>query len=156
VPESSAIIDYLDAFAGGARMVPEDAGEAVEARVWDRFFDGFVAVNVTKIVVDRLRPEGRGDPEGVEQARSTLRTAYGVLEERMQGREWAAGGAFGLADCAAAPSLFYAGACEPFHAYPALRGYYERLLGRPSFARAVEEARPFRPLFPLPWPDEYR
>jgi len=155
IPESSAIIEYVDPLAE-PRLVPEDRAEATRARVWDRFFDGFVSMNVTRIVVDRLRPEGQGDPFGVAESKATIGSAYDLLEKEIAGRSWAAGERFTLADCSAAPALFYAGACVPMEGHPALAAYLERLLARPSVARVVEEARPYRGLFPLPWPDHYR
>ena len=156
IPESSLIIEYVDGLGpDGKRMIPENAAAALQARLWDRFFDGYVAVNVTKIVVDRLRPEGRGDPDGVAQAKATIVQAFALFEREIAGREWAIGNRFGLADCAAAPTLFYAGTIVPLDGYPHLKSYYERLLARPSFARVVEEARPYRGLYPLPWPASY-
>ena len=155
-PESSVIIEYLDHHAPDTpRMVPKDPEEALQARIWDRFFDNFIAVNVTKIVVDRFRPKGRTDPEGVEQAEATIRASYDLFEQEIGGRTWAAGEAFTLADCSAAPALFYAGIIVPRDDHPQLDAYYRRLFDRPSFRRVVEEARPYRPLLPLPWPDSY-
>jgi glutathione S-transferase len=99
-----------------------------------------------------------GDPvkrqEGVTLAAQKLELAYAWLEGLLAGRTWAAGADFTLADCAAAPSLFYADWTQRIsETFPVLRTYRARLLARPSFARAVEEARPFRPLFPLGAPD---
>ena len=131
----------------------EDQDAALQVRMLDRFFDNYVSTPQQKVVFDALRPEGVRDPHGVAEARAMLDTAYAWLERHMAGREWAAGG-FSLADCAAAPFLFYADwthpipqACVNVHAYRA------RLLARPSFARAVDEARPFRTYFPLGAPD---
>ena len=94
------------------------------------------------------------DRQGVAEARATLETAYRWLDDTMTGREWAAGDAFSLADCAAAPALFYADWAHPIgDAFSNVRAYRRRLLTRPSFARAVDEARPYRPLFPLGAPD---
>ena len=155
-PESSVIIEYLDLQAPDtARLVPSHPEEALRVRIWDRFFDNFIAMNVTKVVVDRLRPEGRADPEGVEQAKAAIRASYDLFEEEIGERTWAAGQAFSLADCSAAPALFYAGVIVPRNRHPRLNAYYERLAARPSFGRVVEEARPYRPLLPLPWPDSY-
>jgi glutathione S-transferase len=107
-----------------------------------------------KIVGDRLRAEERRDPHGVAEARRLFETAYGWLDATMARREWAAGERFSLADCAAAPSLFYADWVHAIgDAFPNVRAYRRRLLARPSFARAVDEARPHRPLFPLGAPD---
>ncbi len=157
IPESSLIIEYLDEIAPErARMIPTDPKPALQARLWDRFFDGFVAVNVTKKVVDQFRPEERRDPDGVAQAEATIRQALDLFEKEVAGREWAIGNQFSLADCSAAPALFYAGTIVSLDGYPHVKSYFERLLARPSFARVVEEARPYRDLFPLPWPDSYR
>ena len=88
------------------------------------------------------------------EARRALDTAYAWLETRLDGRTWAAGESFTMADCAAAPSLFYADWVHQIGPdFPQLRAYRSRLLARPSFARAVEEARPYRPNFPLGAPD---
>ncbi|MDG0027557.1 glutathione S-transferase family protein [Trinickia sp. Y13] len=155
VLESSVIIEYLDLFhRGSAPMIPEDRRAALDVRMLDRFFDNYVMTPTQKIVGDRLRAQAVRDPHGVEEAKQMLEVAYRWLDERMQEREWAAGDAFSLADCAAAPSLFYADWVHPIdrslrHAH----GYRQRLLARPSFARAVDQARPYRSLFPLGAPD---
>src|SRR3954462_3679664 len=104
LPESTTIIEYLDGLAG-PKLVP---AAALQARLWDRCSDQYVAVAMQKIVGDSLRPEGRSDPEGVDEARRTLDTAYGVLDAQLAGHAWTAGPEFTLADCAAAPALFYA------------------------------------------------
>ena len=120
----------------------------------DRFFDNYVATPQQKFVFDKLRPEQSRDPYGVEEARTTLRTAYEWLDGVMAKRVWAAGEAFSLADCAAAPFLFYADWTHPIaDRFENVRAYRRRLLSRPSFARAVDEARPFRTLFPPGAPD---
>lgn len=152
LPESSVIIEYLDGlFPDGARLVPQDSERAVEARLWDRIFDQYVALNVTKIVVDRLRPAGSKDAIGVADAQAQMRTVYGLIEEQVAGKSWAIGDEFSLADCAAAPALFYANLVLPFQeSHPAAAAYLQRLIERPSFARVIEEARPYRPLFPIP------
>lgn len=150
VVEASIIIEHLDLHhAGPVRLVPEDRAAALRVRMMDRFFDNYLMSPVQRIVEDRLRPEAARDPYGVAQARAMLDTAYRWLDRALAGSTWAAG-PFSLADCAAAPSLFYAdwthaidAACRQVHAYRA------RLLARPSFARAVDEARPYRSLFPL-------
>jgi len=155
IPESTTIIEYLDDLAaGGPRLVPADRAAALQARVWDRFFDQHVAVPMQKIVGDRLRPEGRNDPEGVAEARHTLDTAYAVLEGHIAQRTWAAGAAFTVADCAAAPALFYTRAVHRWNqdGQPNITRYYRDLMARGSFARVVDEARPWRGIFPLPWP----
>jgi len=120
----------------------------------DRFFDNYVMTPMQKIVFDRIRDVADRDPVGVADARQTLETAYRWLDSTMKGREWAAGDAFSLADCAAAPSLFYADWAHPIDAaFKNVHAYRRRLLARPSFARAVNEARPYRQFFPLGAPD---
>jgi glutathione S-transferase len=120
----------------------------------DRFFDNYVMTPMQKIVTDSLRPQGEHDPHGVASARHTLDTAYRWIDQTLGDREWAAGGDFSLADCAAAPSLFYADWAHPVDArHGRLRAYRQRLLARPSFARAVDDARPYRQFFPLGAPD---
>ena len=157
IPESSLIIEYLDRIAPHrAPMIPDDPTAALQARLWDRFFDGFIAVNVTKVVSDRFRPDERRDHDGVAQAEATMRQALELFEREIAGRQWAIGNQFSLADCSAAPALFYAGTIVPLDGYPHVADYFGRLLARPSFARVVEEARPFRALFPLPWPASYQ
>jgi glutathione S-transferase len=150
VVESTIIIEYLDLRRPGpVRLIPEDARAALDTRMMDRFFDNYVMTPTQTIVGDHLRPADQRDPYGVERARAMLDTAYGWLEATLAGRTWAAGGAFGLGDCAAAPSLFYADWVHPIGAgLPNVRAYRQRLLARPSFARAVDEARPYRHLFP--------
>lgn len=150
VPETSIIIEYLDQhYPGPVPMIPIDADAALEARLWDRFFDLYVSVPVQKIVVDRIRPEGKSDPHGVAEARATLRTAYGMIEAHMAGRDWAAGNSFGLAECAAAPALFYSSIVAPFEPEQRnLAAYFERLMARPSVARTIREAQPYFFMFP--------
>jgi glutathione S-transferase len=151
VPETSIIIEYLDRHhPGPTPLLPRDPGLALEARLMDRFFDLYVSVPMQTIVGDRLRPAGQKDPTGVAAAEDTLRTAYALAEQRLAGRTWAAGEAFGLADCSAAPALFYAGMLVPFApAHPRLAAYFERLVERPSFARVLVEARPYLDNFPF-------
>ena len=120
----------------------------------DRFFDNYVSTPQQKIVADALRPEAARDPHGVHQARAMLDTAYAWLETKMAQRAWAAGDHFSLADCGAAPFLFYADWVQPIGAaHPHVAAYRSRLLRRPSVARVVDEARPYRQLFPLGAPD---
>ncbi|MER8426765.1 glutathione S-transferase family protein [Mesorhizobium sp. M0199] len=150
VPESSIVIEYLNAYyPGPVELIPADLDLARQARLADRFYDFYVQEPMQKIVGDRLRPEGKTDPFGVEQARAQLRSSYAVIEQDMQSRTWAVGGSFTMADCAAAPALFYANKVEPFgDKYPAVRRYHDRLLRRPSVARVIEEAQPYFKLFP--------
>ncbi len=153
--ESTTIIEYLDqTFPGPQRFIPADPQAAIDARMWDRIFDHYVMTPMQKIVLDHLRPEGQRDPYGVQQAREMLNTIYGWLDGALAGKEWATGDAFNLADCAAAPSLFYADwVHEIGPEYADLRAYRARLLARPSVARSVDEARPCRKYFPPGAPD---
>jgi len=155
VLESSTIIEHLDRHhPGPVRLVPENPDAAQDTRMMDRVFDNYVMTPMQKIVFDHLRPGDDRDAYGVRQARDLLDTIYGWLDTSLAGRQWAAGDAFTLADCAAAPSLFYA---DWVHEIPSacatLKAYRARLLARPSVARCVEEARPFRRFFPPGAPD---
>jgi glutathione S-transferase len=154
VPESSLIVEYLDSVhPGPPPLVPEDPDCALKARLWDRFFDHYVEFPLQKVVGDTFRPEGAHDPHGVEEARAVLGRSYDLLEDSLEASgSWVAGEAFTLADCGAGPALFYANMVRPFAGRPRLEAYYGRLRARPSFARAVDEAREFRHFFPLPWP----
>ncbi|QGM98329.1 glutathione S-transferase family protein [Methylocystis parvus] len=155
VAEASVIVEYLDLhYPGRKPLLPRDPLAAIEVRFMDRFFDNYVMAPMQKLVFDRLRPEDARDAFGIAEARRALDTAYGWLNERMKDREWAAGDKFSLADCAAAPALFYADWAHAIaDAFAHVKAYRRRLLARPSFARAVDEARPYRPYFPLGAPD---
>jgi glutathione S-transferase len=155
VVESTIIIEHLGLHhPGPVSLLPADPRAALEVRGMDRFFDNYISTPQQKIVFDSLRPEVERDARGVADARAMLDTAYGWLDQAMSGREWAAGETFSLADCAAAPFLFYADWTHRIDpSFANVIGYRQRLLARPSFARAVDEARPYRPLFPLGAPD---
>lgn len=155
IVESSIIIEHLDlAHPGRTRFVPEDRRDALEVRRMDRCFDNYVMAPMMRIVFDCLRPESNRDPTGVSEARALLDTTYGWLERELADREWAGGARFSLADCAAAPALFYADWVHPIGAArPVLGAYRARLLARPSFARAVDGGRPYRKDFPPGAPD---
>jgi glutathione S-transferase len=148
--ESSIIIEYLDQhYPGAARMIPADPDAALNIRFMDRFFDQYVMQPQGRLVFEMLRPEGSKDPFGVADARRTLETAYGFLEETLSdGRTWAAGDAFSMADCVASPALFYAQRCQSWGDRPRLQAYYDRLEARPAFARVLEEAQPYMHMFP--------
>lgn len=150
VPESSIIVEYLDRHYGGpTRLIPGDPDRALQARLRDRFYDLYVHLPMQKIVVDRLRPNGKRDPHGVEEARAQLRTSYALVEQQMTDGTWATGDDFTLADCAAAPALFYAGMAEPFGGdNNNVTAYLERLKARPSFARVLQEAGPYFHMVP--------
>jgi glutathione S-transferase len=155
VVEATIIVEHLDLHhPGRLRLVPADARSALDVRMMDRFFDNYVMTPVQKIVGDSLRPADARDAHGVGEARQMLQTAYHWLDGVIVERDWAAEGGFSLADCAAAPSLFYADWVHPIdEEFANVRAYRGRLLARPSVARAVDEARPFRALFPLGAPD---
>jgi len=155
IAESSIIIEYLDLHHPGAvRWIPDDDEEGLEVRLMDRFFDNHVMNPMQLPVAEALRPQGARTAEALAQARQTLETSYRWLEGRLAGRTWGAGEGFTLADCAAAPSLFYADWVHQIGPdFPRLRAYRSQLLARPSFARAVEEGRPYRSYFPLGAPD---
>ncbi len=157
IPESSLIIQYLDrAQPGPPPLVPTDPDSALRAHLWDRFFDNYVELPLQKVVGDTFRPEGDRDPHGVAEAGALLVRSYDVLEDALgETGKWVAGDAFTLADCGAAPALFYAAMIQPIAGRPRLEAYYGRLRARPSFARAVDEARKFRWFFPLPWPKDW-
>ena len=150
VPEASIIIEYLaEHYPGKTELVPADADLARQTRLRDRFFDLYLNAPMQKVVTDRLRPEGRNDPFGVEQAKALLKTALDIVDEDINSRTWAMGDAFGMADCAAAPALFYADKVTPFGGtHPHAARYLGRLMERPSFARVLEEAQPYFAMFP--------
>jgi len=150
IPESSVIIEYLGKhYPGRTRLVPADADLAWQTRLRDRFYDLYVDVNVGKIVTDKLRPAGQNDPFGVQQAKAQLQTAYDIIDREMGTRSWANGEAFSMADCAAAPAMFYANMVLPYGAtHKNAAAYLDRLMQRPSFARAVKEAQPYLELMP--------
>jgi len=150
--DATAIIEYLDArFPGAAPLLPADPLAAAEVRMLDRFFDNYVNAPQQRIVAGRI---GRDDASREPQWRAALETAYAWLEARLAGREWVAGGHFSLADCAAAPALLYADWTHGIPAeHEALHAYRARLLARPGYARALDEARPYRHMFPLGAPE---
>jgi glutathione S-transferase len=153
--EATIIIEHLGLHhPGPAQLIPADPRAALPVRMLDRFFDNYVMTPMQRIVGEALRPAGASDPHGVAEARALLDKSYAWLEQHLAGREWATDGGFSLADAAAAPSLFYADWAHPMgDRFPTLRDYRRRLLARPSVARAVDEARPYRHYFPLGAPD---
>jgi glutathione S-transferase len=156
IAESSIIIEHLDLHhPGPVRFVPADPEAALEVRLLDRFFDQHVMNAMQGPVNEAMRQGSDRLDEAKARAAAALDTACGWLEQRLAGRPWAVGDAFSMADCAAAPSLFYADWVHAIDAtpYPGLRAYRARLLARPSFARAVEEGRCYRHYFPLGAPD---
>jgi glutathione S-transferase len=144
VIESSIIIEHV-----APQLIP-----SLEVRFLDRFFDNYVMIPMQKVVGDVLRPEAERDPRGVADAKARLEVSYGWLDDRLKGRQWAAGDNFTMADCAAAPSLFFADWVHPINQrFAVARDYRARLLKHPSVARAVDEARPYRKFFPPGAPD---
>jgi glutathione S-transferase len=150
VPESSIIIEYLDRhYPGQTQFIPAEPGLAWQTRLRDRFYDLYLHLPMQKIMGDRLRAEGRKDPHGVEEAKEQLRTSYRMIEAQMPAGTWAMGEAFGLADCAAMPALFYGNMVEPFgDAHKNVTAYFERLKARPSVARVLREAEPYFNMVP--------
>lgn len=150
ISESTTIIEYLSLhYPGQVALVPLDREAAFEVRQRDRFFDLYVHESMQKIVADRLRPEAARDPHGVAQAREVIAKSYAVLERELGTQPWAAGATFSMADCAAAPALYYANRVAPLgDAHPRVAAYLGRLHARPSFARVFEEAQPYLPMFP--------
>ncbi|WP_076865116.1 glutathione S-transferase family protein [Bradyrhizobium mercantei] len=150
VPESSIVIEYLDRhYPGTARLISDDPDLALQTRLRDRFLDLYVHLPTQRIVGDRLRPADSKDPHGVAEARAQLRTSYGILDQQLAHGGWMMGGQFSLADCAAAPALFYGNKVEPFaDGHRHLAAYLARLQARPSFARVLKEAEPYFGMFP--------
>jgi glutathione S-transferase len=150
IPESSIIIEYLQQhYPGKTRFIPADPELARRTRFQDRFFDLHVNVPMQKIVTDRLRPPGKSDSYGVEQAKALLQTALALVERSIDGKKWAMGDDFTLADCAAAPALFFANKVMPLDkSHPQTAAYLDRLIQRPSYARAAKEAEPYLNLVP--------
>jgi glutathione S-transferase len=146
IGETSIIIEYV----AGAELVP-----SLEARLWDRLCDQYISNAVQAIVADTL--EQRSDERAVNAARNQLEMSYGMLESQLGAHELLTGDAFTIADCAAAPGLFYALATHPWdeHTHSRLTRYYRGLARRPSFAKVIADARPYRELFPLPWPADF-
>ena len=155
VMESSIIIEHLGhQHPGPLRLIPQDAAAALDARMMDRFFDNYVMTPMQKIVGDHIRPEAERDPRGVADARARLDVSYEWLDEGLKDRQWALGEGFTVADCGAAPSLFYADWVHPIaEQFANTRAYRARLLARPSVGQAVDEARPYRKFFPPGAPD---
>jgi glutathione S-transferase len=155
VAETSIIIEYLHLkHPGPVRLLPEDPMAALDVRFLDRFFDLHVMSPMQHAVGGALTGDPVKREDGLAFAKEKLDLAYAWLESQLAGRTRVAGEVFTMADCAAAPSLFYADWTHPIPAaFPLLRAYRTRLLARPSFHRAVEEARPYRPFFPLGAPD---
>jgi glutathione S-transferase len=150
IPETSVIVEWLDRHHRGAtRFIPEDADLAHEVRLWDRIYDLYVQQPMQRIVFDRLRPPEQKYPTGVAEERELLKRTMAMIDAHVAGKQWATGEQFSLADCAAAPALFYADKVEPFDGrWPNALALLERLKARPSFARVLREAEPYFQYFP--------
>ena len=151
IPETSIIIEYLNRFyPGPVPLLPDDPEVNLQSRLWDRFYDLYVNAPMQKIVTDRLRSQGQNDLQGVAEAKATLKTAYVMIERQMVDKNWAIGEEFTIADCAAAPALFYAETVLPFsETHGRVSAYFDRLSKRPSFVRTIKEAQPYFDLFPF-------
>lgn len=150
VPESTTIIEYLGLhYPGAVRLIPDDPQLAAQVRAADRFYDLNVHEPMQKVVADKLRPAGGHDPLGVDAARERLRTALGMADREMAARGWAVGEPFSMADCAAAPPLFFINRMMPLaEQFPHLAAYLNRLIERPSYSRVLAEAQPYMAMFP--------
>jgi glutathione S-transferase len=151
VPESSIIIEYLQRHHArpGQTLIPDDPDAALDVRLWDRHFDLYVMTPMQALTADLLRPEDERDARGVAQAQAGLSSAYAHIDRHLAGRTWVSGDGFSMADCAAAPALFYALAYVPLLPQQLhLAAYFERLMARPSVARTVDQARPWFKFFP--------
>jgi glutathione S-transferase len=155
LPESTTIVEYLDGLAASPRLLPADPAEALQARLWDRISDSYVMTPMQKLVGDSLRPDGRSDAQGVDEARATLDGAYVLFEGHLADGGWLAGAQFTLADCAAAPALYYARVVHRWdeERLNNLTRYFTVLTSRPSVVRVIDDAREWRAVFPLPWPN---
>ncbi len=151
VPESTIIIEYLEThYPGRVKLIPDDPDLAWQVRLRDRFFDNYLHTPMQKFAGDHMRPQGKKDPHGLAEAKKIFVKALGMVDAEMTGRAWASGDSFTMADCAAAPAIFYGdrffGPLRDTH--PNALAYLDRLMARPSYARALEEAKPFMHLLP--------
>lgn len=143
IPESSIIVEYLDThFDSGTRLIPVDAEASRKVRFQDRMLDLYLNDPVATLVFQSWKPESERDAELVERASFRIGVMYRFMNQEMAHRTWSAGDDFTLADCAAAPPLFYAREVAPFDEYPNVVAYWERLEARASYAAVVEAARP--------------
>lgn len=146
--ETSVIIEYLDHYhPGGARLLPAGFDDALDVRLWDRFFDLYVQEPMQQVVGERLRADG--SETRADEARKALGRSYDVIEQKLGAEKWITGASFTMADCAAAPGLFYAETLVPFGAgHPKLSAYHQRLMQRPSVERVLQEAMPYFKFYP--------
>lgn len=151
IPESSIIIEHLQRRTQtSARLIPDADEAALTVRLWDRVFDQYVMTPMQALVGRRLRPANDGDESATAADLAMLRKAYGMIERQLAGQEWICGEHFSMADCAAAPALFYAATLADFaEEHAALGAYFERLVRRPSVQRVLTEARPYFQHYPV-------
>jgi glutathione S-transferase len=151
IPETSIIIEHLQRHhaSPGRTLIPHDPEQALDVRLWDRLLDLYVMTPMQALTGDLLRPEGERDAHGVARARENLLTAYALIDQHLPGRTWVAGETFSLADCAAAPALFYAVTHVPFEPqHTHLAAYFNRLVDHPPVARTIDQARPWFQFYP--------
>jgi glutathione S-transferase len=150
IVESSSIIEYIDRLDGRKRLIPAQPDGEMHTRMWDRILDNYVDVPMQRFVGDSFRPEGKKDPFGVEEAAERIQASYRLIDREIGDKSWLAGDELTMADCAAAPALFYANTIIPFPSEQhRLRAYFARLMARPSYVRVLKEAEPYFSLFPL-------
>jgi glutathione S-transferase len=149
-PESTIIIEYLAMkYPAAAKLLPADRDLALRVRLSDRFYDLYVHDKMQRIVSDRIRPADQKDPAGVTRLHDELEISLALVDRDMAEGGWATGLTFTMADCAAAPALYYANQVAPFgDRHPGAARYLERLIARPSFARVLAEAQPYFDMFP--------
>lgn len=151
IPETSIIIEYLQRHHArqGARLIPDDFDAALDVRLWDRFFDQYVMTPMQAHTTDLLKPEAMRDPGSVERARDLLERSYRILDRQLEGRTWVAGDSFSMADCAAAPALFYAVTyVPPAPEHARLSAYIERLMDHPAVAATIDHSRDWFRFYP--------
>jgi glutathione S-transferase len=151
IPETSIIIEHLQRYRAdsGHTLIPDNVDAALEVRLWDRVFDQYVMTPMQVFTADLLRAEGDRDTLGVAHARESLLTAYGLIDQHLEGRTWVAGREFSMADCAAAPALFYAVTYVPISPqHVRLSAYFNRLMDHPSVVRTIDQARPYFKFYP--------
>jgi glutathione S-transferase len=150
VPETSIIIEHLDRYQGEARLIPSDPKAQLQARLWDRLADCYIMDPMQHYIAQHLRPVEEQDQRSRNETLTGLSAGYDLFEDRLGERTWAAGANFSIADCAAAPALFYAATIQPIpETHSRVRRYFERLVARPSVERVIKEAQPYFQYYPL-------
>lgn len=151
VPETSIMIEHIELrHPGKTSLLPGNALQQLQVRLWDRIFDNYVMDPMQRFIAQQLRPEAERDAHTLASVPDDLDAAYDLIEGKMGDGEWAVGNGFTMADCAAAPSLFYAAIVRPFSpGHTRLAAYFERLTARPSVRLTIAEARPYFKYYPL-------